>query len=318
MNKQLTAALAVICCAPMAAQADIKFYGKANVSYASVKADAGDAETSIVELSSNASRLGIKGSEKINDSLEAIYQAEYEVYVDDGKGKNDQTFGQRNIYVGLKGNFGSVIAGNFDTPLKRIQKKVDLFGDLYGDIKNQFTHNDNRKANSLMYISPKMAGFALYGDLIASEEEDTSNGTSMAVTYENGGFYGAIAHDLDVEDDGASATRGVIQYNLNALQLGLLVEEEESKDGVKTDGVFASVKYKLGSWALKAQVGQSDIKDQDGETLSLGADYKLSKNAKVFGFYTSNGYTEVVGEDAEAIALDVSEDALGVGLEVKF
>ena len=53
------------------------------------------------------------------------------------------------------------------------QNKVDLFNDLYGDIKNTFTLNEKREKNSLMYTSPTMAGFTLNADLIASEDNRT-------------------------------------------------------------------------------------------------------------------------------------------------
>ncbi|HCM05487.1 MAG TPA: porin, partial [Oceanospirillales bacterium] len=53
--------------------------------------------------------------------------------------------------------------------------------------------------------------------------------------------------------------------------------------------------------------GESDIVKDNAETYSLGADYKLAKNAKAFAFVTD-----------EAFGDDSSKEYYGVGLEYKF
>ena len=105
---------------PTAAFADVVVYGKANVALQSTDKNVGGSYTEVV---SNASRIGLKGSENVNDDLKVIYQFEYQTRVDDGTGP----FTQRNIYVGLKGSGGTAMIGMFDTPFKLAQEKVDLF-----------------------------------------------------------------------------------------------------------------------------------------------------------------------------------------------
>ena len=130
------------------ALADVDIYGKANVTVQS----SDDGEGSFTEIKSNASRLGVKGSEKINDSLEAVYKFEFQVDVSDAdsKGDNDDNISARNQYVGLKGAFGQVVIGRNDTALKQSQGKLDLFNDLEGDIKNVFK-GENRLGNTVSY-----------------------------------------------------------------------------------------------------------------------------------------------------------------------
>ena len=115
---------------------DPKVYGKANLSL-NLTDDEG---TDTTKLNSNASRFGIKGSFDASDSIKAIYKFEYETFIDDGDdGKEDSNseFKQRNIYAGFQGGFGTIIAGNHDTPTKLAQGKIDRFNDLVlGDIKN--------------------------------------------------------------------------------------------------------------------------------------------------------------------------------------
>ena len=57
-------------------------YGKANVSYENQ--DDGNSDT--WKLQSNASRLGVKGALNTDlEGLEAIYKAEFEISIDDGR-----------------------------------------------------------------------------------------------------------------------------------------------------------------------------------------------------------------------------------------
>ena len=323
MNKTLSIALAVAMSSPLYAIAAPTLYGKANVTYSSVKKSAGNTDTSMTELASNASRIGVKGSEKLTDTnLEVIYQAEFQIEVDDGD-RGGRTFNQRNVFVGVKGGFGTVQAGKFDSPLKNAQNKVDLFNDLYGDIA-VISNGENRPSNSVMYSSPTMAGFTFYGDVISSENDDISNGTSLAATYDNGGLYTALAYDMDVTVEDTSTVRGVLQYTFSNLQLGVLVEQFEPVGDVdKLNAAFASIKYSMNKWALLGQFGQSEIvkgEDSDGTTFSVGADYSLNSNAKLFAFYTNNSYTAFNTDAVTNIVSDVDfkDDYFGVGMDVKF
>lgn len=305
-NKWLFLTMAAILSA--SAAAEVKLYGKANISFQAVDEN-GD---SFSELVSNASRIGVKGTETINDSLEAIYQFEYETAVDDGQNSNDETFNQRNIFIGVKGEFGTVIAGHFDTPLKAAQNKVDLFNDLEGDIKNLITVNDKRASNQVNYRTPSSLGpVTVSVSVISSEQDDVDDGISTSVAFEQNGLYLAAAIDRDVstvdeETIDKKAARLVAQYNFRNFQVGGLYESFD--DGMDSyDGFLVSGQYQLHQWALKAQFGQSDIDEEGGESLSLGADYKLSENTTLFGYLTT------VESD-----VDTDADYLGVGIEHKF
>ena len=73
------------------------------------------------QLESNASRLGVKGDVPLVDGLKAVYKLEYEVFAD---GSNSNAFTQRNTYGGLQGDWGTLIAGKNDTPLKAISAET--------------------------------------------------------------------------------------------------------------------------------------------------------------------------------------------------
>ena len=156
-----------------------EFYGKVNVSVQNTQEEG---KGSISELVSNASRLGVKGKIELKHGLEGIYKLEYETQVDDGD-KSGQTFAQRNIFAGIKGGFGQVIVGKFDTPFKKAQSKIDLFNDLEGDIKSVISSHDNRKSNTIQYSTPKMSGLVATVAHIASEVETVNDGTSSSLTF---------------------------------------------------------------------------------------------------------------------------------------
>jgi predicted porin len=294
-----------------------KVYGKANLSL--VDQDSGD--TSGWNLNSNASRLGIKGESKISEELAVVYQVEYEVCIDSGDCKG-QTFKQRNTFLGLKGNFGMVWAGKHDTPTKLAAKKVDLFNDLEGDIKNAF-EGENRVSNVVAYRSPKMNGFSATLAMIPAEGEDVDqdgqddtglkDGLSYSINYTKDNLYLAIAGDQDIDEQ--DLVRMIAQYQIDALTLGFLYQQNQDNLGAKDEsGYFFSAAYSLNpDITLKAQYGEieDDIDGDKEQTLSLGADYKLSKNTKTFIFYTDNTDSEVgLSEDAFT--------AFGIGMEHKF
>jgi len=309
--KKIALSLAVAA-APFVAQAETieiekpSVYGKINVAQESVQIeDAGN----INQLNSNSSRLGVKGKVALDGGLTGIYQAEFEMFIDDGDKSSDRTFSQRNSYIGVKGGFGEVKAGIFDTPFKTSQKKVDLFNDLQGDIKHIVSGSENRKKNSVQYTSPSFAGLVATVDHINSESATTNSGVSASLAYSRDAIYVAYAYDTDVSAEGTDAARVVAQYKAGAIQLGALWETTEVGDADAVDGWMASAAYKVGGdVTLKAQYGASDIKTEGGVTYSIGADYKLAKTAKTFVYMTSE----------ESDDESVNADYYGVGLEYKF
>ena len=275
------------------------FYGKMNVSQEFIQQeDAG----SYSELNSNASRLGVKGNFELNEAITAFYQAEFQIDVD---GDSDETFGQRNTFIGAKGDFGKVQAGVFDSALKASQKKVDQFNDLQADIKNFVTRSDNRVKNVVRYQSPSLAGVVLTFDHINSEDETVANSQSMSAAFTQDMVYVAVAHDIGVEGAGIDVTRVVGQLNLDGgIQLGALWETEDD-NGESNDGMMVSAAVKAASKVkLKAQYASSDIKQEGASQITLGADYKLAKNAKVFAYASDvdtdeNGGGQVFAVGAE-------------------
>ncbi len=316
--KHIVAPMILALSLPSLAMADFRVYGKANVALQhaddspSPNADGSrDAASGKVELVNNASRIGVKGSETLTDGLEAIFQFEYETQVDDGS-KGGQTFSQRDIYVGVRGKGGTLMVGRINTPLKTAQDKIDLFNDLEGDINYLFA-GEVRANNVVQYKSPVLgdyfSGTVAY---IASEEDGVDPGVSATASYRNAGLYLAIAQDSDVQEQGSDVTRLVGRYSLGSVHVGALFEAYEDAM-IDEDGAFVSVLWEATDvWSFKGQVGSSDIKGEGGESVSLGADYKLTDNTKFYGYYTNEA------SDLSCGGADCDDQYLGVGMSLSF
>lgn len=294
-----------------------------------------------LQLNSNASRLGVKGSFDLDvHGLKAIYQLEYELNVDDGT-SGDSAFSQRNTFGGLQGGFGQVIFGKFDTPLKAAEGKVDQFNDLRGDLDN-LIGGQNRVNDIVQYSSPKLLGSVVLNAAVVSTETaydadgdgDTSNDDgldsySLSAVYDDGTWYGALAYDTDQAArrslDGvvrADIIRAVGGAKLGNLELGLLLQRAEdvatNSDG-QDDSWLLSGAYKLGSVKLKAQYGASegDVSGRKGTLAALGVDYALAKQSVLYAYWSQIDVDDAVFVTPAAVR-DVTDSTLGIGVSHSF
>lgn len=327
----LATAVASVLALPVSAYAvgpiDGSIYGKVNISV--VNDDNGTDDQ--MELNSNASRIGVKGKAKLTDTLYVIYKAEYESFWDDGEKDDGDTFSQRNIIGGLKGNFGTIWAGKHDTPTKLAQKKIDLFNDLEGDIKNVMA-GETRASNIVNYTTPNFSGFSasvatIFGEDRSDNDKDGAfDSYSALAQYETDSVYFAVAVDENVKSGSSSQGLGkdyvnilrvVGQIPIGPVTLGAMWQNAEEGDsavtGVKLDedSWHVSAKWKVANgYTLKAQYTESDddVSDNDADMLSFGLDKKLGKKTKLFAFYTT----------LEQNTATDDLDWIGAGLEHKF
>jgi len=305
----LTALLGTFAADVRAQDDDLKprLYGRLNISEVLNKPESDGHDPEFV---SNASRLGIAGSFPFSESLQFIYQAEYEIDLDHGRFDSGLT-SQRNTYLGLSGDFGTLLAGRHDTPTKLIQNRVDLFNDLRGDIR-ALVVAENRTNDTLHYASPDFGGFeAAFSAIVDGQSgmyDRLTRSTSTSIRFTEGRFFAAVAVDNNVND--SDVIRLVSQYSLGDLQLGALYERSEhaTSNRGEQDGFVLSAAYTLDKWVLKAQGGASDQRVKGGREYSLGADYLFNDDSRLFGFVT------VSRSDVAAN----NNDQYGLGYEYRF
>jgi predicted porin len=261
------------------------FYGKLNVTAALDEPEQGNASG---ELESHASRIGLKGDYELSSTLNLIYQAEYQVNPGDEKFAHFNLT-QRNSFVGLEGGFGTVLVGRNDTPSKLLQNGIDLFNDLNGDIKFLFL-SEIRPNDVVQYTSPTKNGFtASYEAIIDGQKtigDRATKSSSASMTYGQGAFLFGVAIDHSVVN--VDSVRFMSRYREGNLQLGLMYESAKTNRGDKS-GVFVSAAYEIDKLVLKAQTGAADQRFEGATQSTVGFDYNMDPESRVFALVTHTG-----------------------------
>lgn len=276
MKKVLLAA-AVASLGLSAAHAAPTLYGKLNVSLNQVDNNdwKGNDQT---QLNSNASRIGVKGEEKLTDSVGVIYQAEWAISTD-GSG-SDTDLSARNRFLGLKfKDIGSIKAGQYDSYFKNSAGRYqDIFNDdtnlditktMYGEerLKNVvgFETDKNLLIPGLVFSIMAQMGENDSSSYSTKTRDNFGSGVSTSLAYDNKdlGVAAAVAGNFGVqgaynalslkgiESDAVRVTGSYdfTKLGLNGLVLGALYQHAEPSDS-------PSVEY-LTANSLDKRVGQN-------------------------------------------------------------
>ena len=305
----------------------IDFYGKLNISLQATE----EKGESFNELKSNASRVGVKGKYYLDNGLTAIYKLEWQVNVNDD---DKDSLTARNQWVGVKGGFGELTVGRSDTTLKVSQGKFDLFNDYEGDLKHLFI-GENRVADSVTYKSPVYKHFQLLTSYIITDDHEADDPYSLGVLFgdlnlKKTDFFLSVAHDenmpvsfkrTDMNGDKSKTTEPLANtritgmYKFGDLRLGaMFVDTEVITTGKSETGYAANVSYKIGKVLTKIEYQEF----AGGDAISVGADYKLGKNTKVYAWYTDRSSNDVTGEDGYIYQLSEAGQYFAIGMEQKF
>jgi predicted porin len=342
-KKLIVLALAGLTAAPAFAQSNVTVYGRVDYGYMSRGGNDGlvDVNGRKGEMDSgiqSGSRLGFKGSEDLGNGLKAIFEIESGVRNDAPNASSATQSGgifstSRHAYVGLTGNFGTVVGGRLDGVRYGIYNKYDAFGG--GGMGNftQMTQQVDRADNAIAYISPKWNGFGLvlaHARDVAGQEVNGSVNTSGGVagatkanagdgrlytimgTYDNGPLslsldYEAIkfAHSSNAAagaDDAYVATVGG-SYDFGMVKLSALYDIHRADgnralgtnvDAVDYNAWFVSAKVPYGKFDFKATYGRISDKRNASDIAALGG------TAQVLGVATT-----VVG-DASKFGIGVN------------
>lgn len=314
-KKLIVVALAAAIALPVPALADnanFTFYGKVNVDVESVKSDkvaAATTATSLIRMQSNASRFGFKGSEELGDGLKAIYQ--FETQVDSVNDKNTKVpfNGIRNSHIGLKGGFGTVFAGNWDTPYKTVHNKIELFDNttvfsainLVGVTGNAKNFN-TRQNNVIQYWAPTLGEINVQVSYaLDSAKTATVNKTALSLsgTYENDMLYAGLGYesraDQTTTTKSDSAMRLLGAFKFPDGQVGIMMENMSVANSLTTTAkqrnMELAVSYKIGSSNLGASYAKNgnynDVTNTGAKQLSLRYGYGFSKRTELYAAYTS-------------------------------
>jgi len=361
MKKTLIAlAVAGTFAAPLAfaSTADVDFYGKFRVSVDHIDNSIG------WQMSDETSRIGFKGAEDLGGGLKAIYQWEsgFNMGTQQGAvastgaaGFSSVTSGgtslgaERDTFLGLAGDFGTVLAGRHDTPYK-MAGSADLFADTLADAQNTgalcIICEDLRVNNAVAYVSPSFSGLTLVGAIVpghgaagttaAKSQNSLADAYSLAALYGNGPLslsagYENLDHFVGSAATGAGSAKQSAwklngSYTIDSLKLGATYEAIDKiggVDGLKTRDYLLSAAYGMGPITLAAQYGYRNFNsaanaadNADLTDATIGVVYSLSKRTSTY-----LGYAHYKTKDASSGGVAVPEakyNVVTVGLNHDF
>ncbi len=269
---------AVTAAMPLAALADVTVYGRAHVSVDMLDDGADYGE---VSMSSNSSRLGFKAEKKTDSGISGIMQIEGEITYNQG----DSLLSSRDTFAGLKGDFGMLRFGQYDSPFKAARSPANLFGDQVGDMRNLTRVGngrfDERAPNTIHYQSKDFNGV----------------GFNIAYSLHEGNYPNNSANPLatppvpDKQDLKNTAVSTSVTFKRDALDTALAYESfaEDASRG-KRNAIRVAAAYSLNN-ELKLvgffQTVDHDDDTQDSDVIGAGAEYKLNKDTSVKGMVLS-------------------------------
>ncbi|KRB83851.1 porin [Noviherbaspirillum sp. Root189] len=320
--KKIVMALALSTAAsiPAIAQSNLQLYGRLDVVVDSVRFKGTPNSASVVDLSTDTSYWGVRGIEDLGAGLKAFFKLESGFSVDTGAQGSATQFFNREAYVGMGGNFGSIQLGSQYTPALWITAKVDPFQrSANGAILNLMQQNGGNRQrgylllqnNALQYVSPNINGFAARAMSGLSERtaepRDVGEFRSASVEYSQGAFYGAFSvEDLKIASTPLGAawsnktyTLGAT-YDLRTVKLYGYLLKNTLTNSRDADAYMVGLTYPLGAGTVRASYSTRKIDATAGSkasVMALGYTYDLSKRTTLYTSYAllDNGAASNMG-----------------------
>jgi len=302
MNKKLIAtAIGLVMVGGMGlANADVKLYGQLDVSVnatdSDVRTDNGSRPSSDVGLNgsnvqddinmtSNTSAIGVKGSEDLGNGLAAFFKVEWDADL-----ANGGAFKGRDQYLGLKmEQFGKLTFGTTSTAYKSAGAKIDAFyrtplqmravglqSNLHSG-KGQ--EGQGRGTNMVRYDSPKISGLGLTGtyqfDSTKKDGED-DDPYSIGLTYKANGLFAAASYISTQRNNDAEAAQFIARYTTGPFSVHAIYELDKG---------LITAQANNGRGQSSGNLGRKGTAKDDGANIwSAGATYTIGNNLLGFDF----------------------------------
>jgi predicted porin len=302
MNKKLiVSAMSLAMAGGMGlANADVNLYGQIDLSLLATDSDA-DGYKDDINMKSQNSAFGIKGTEDLGNGLSAFFKLEWETDVananDDADNSGDNTDGLtgRDQYLGLgMDSFGKLTFGTTSTAYKSPSKQIDPFyrttlqartiglqSNLHSG-KGQ--EGEGRGTNMVRYDSPSLGGLMLTAtyQFDSNKQDNPPPGTtcdqfencedddpySVGATFKANNLYLNAAYISTQRNDDAEAAEFVARYSLGDFEFHGIYELDLGLITAQANnGLDGGTGGRAGS-----------AKDDGADIWSLGGSYTLGNN----------------------------------------
>lgn len=294
MRKHVAACAACLAAAGHAwAQPTVTLYGVVDIGIA---LESGGPTGRVSKLDGSGihsgNRWGLRGNEDLGGGLSALFTLESGFNSDTGTvAQGGLGFG-RQIFVGLKGNFGMVTAGRQYTPHFQALDSLDPLDGISGGVGN-LLRRTVRTDNTIMYTSPSMGGFSGqlaygFGEVAGNTSANRVLGGGLA--YVQGPVAVKFAHHNARNAADTDSTRNSYlggSYNFGVAKGFLAYQTEKGTGTVNANTILTGVQVPFGASTVMAMVMRKDDKaltNNDARALGLAYTYALSKRTN---FYAS-------------------------------
>ena len=270
-------------------------------------------------LQAPGSEIGFRGEEKLGGGMSAWFQC---ASTADYRGVSGDGWCTRNSAVGVKGSFGNLYVGNWDTPFKRAMintggRDTGAFGTAFLLAGNSTTTDQGgnagvfkrRQRNLITFDSPNFGGFAVQGAFSSTNNSTGITSTSadakpriwsLAGTYKGGPLELAAAYEKHTKaySNGVAPAAGTV--NTAGVPVAGTVGSVSTFAGDE-EGWYVAGAYQLGSVKLGAQYTQQKADTAVGTNAKatayqLGAEWKVAGPHNVhFGYTAADDMKGTVG-----------------------
>ena len=324
MNKKLVVtAMGLVLAGGMSlANADVKVYGQLDVSVNATDSDVGSNNAPAntkrasdigqngagysddINMTSNTSAVGVKGSEDLGGGMAAIFKVEWDADL-----VNGGAFKGRDQYIGLKTEgFGKLVFGTTSTAYKSAGSKIDAFYrtplqmravGLQSNLHSgKGIIGQGRGTNMVRYDSPSIAGFAMTGTYQFNNNKQKTSQTapapqdddpySLGVQYKGGGLYAAASYISTQQTNNAEAAQFIARYDMGDLSFHGIYELDKG---------LITAQANNGRGQSSNPFNRSGTSKDDGANIwSVGMTYKIANNLVGFDYGqrdNSNGKNNV-------------------------
>ncbi|MCH8499466.1 MAG: porin [Marinobacter sp.] len=239
------------------------------------------------EIEDNGSRIGFNISHKIGNDMTAYGRAEFRFKADE-RTTNNVFSDLRNTFVGVKGNFGDVRVGNFDSVYYSLVTSVFDVPEQSGYVTLDSGSRQSR-GDTIAYMNSfgglKVAVQAKHQPKDEAAGDSQKVSIAAAASYTMDIFTFGVGVNQDKE--GMGSGNEVIGASLSVQAMdnlsvyGLFETQDENKDVMALGATFG---YGKGDVYTQVAVENFDADGVDDRiSYMLGANYKFSRKFYVFG-----------------------------------
>ena len=272
----IAAAIATVAAAP--AMADVSVSGQVKVTIADIEGSAGDWKPSY------ENQVWFKANEDLGNGLSAFAQI--------GLDTDSMTDNTKDQKVGVKGGFGTIVAGRMETLTEgQVSSMMDDGAHVHTQNKQlESAYTVVGRKNAVAYISPAMNGLTIGlagtmegADSAVDDNDGMFRHTDVMLAYTNGPLTAKVAR-ASIDGDNAGADTDVTSiaaaYSFGDAKVTAMTVESDADGSAAVRDNMYRIDYKMGNNSIL--LGTKDAEASANDMTVVKLTHKLSKRTAVW------------------------------------